>query len=93
MIDLSNMEAVKKGLPNLTLNEIAVVIQNNWGKVYFEAVPYLNAMRSLNSIKDNYGQDSAVSIVAYFLGNAQTWRGDVARLVKAELNKRVRASQ
>lgn len=42
-------------------------------------------MSQLDNIADNYYQDSAKSIVLYFLSNAATWRGDVARHVKAEL--------
>jgi hypothetical protein len=34
-----------------------------------------------------YGQDSALSIIAYFLSNATTWRGDDARRLKAELRE------
>lgn len=69
-----------------TLREIAQEIQENWKpKVYFGAVPYLAAMRSLTTIDGMYGADSAVEIVMYFLANANTWRGDVARRVKAEL--------
>lgn len=62
-------------------NEIAA----NWPKPYFGAVPYLEAMHSLGSIQDSYGADSAKEIILYFLSNATTWRGDVARRIKAEL--------
>ena len=66
--------------------EIAMEIRKDWGaKIYFGARPYLDAMESLNSINDNYGMDSGKMIVIYFLSNAGTWRGDVARRVKAEL--------
>jgi hypothetical protein len=54
--------------------------------IYFGAKPYLEAMFTLNSINDNYFEDSGRSIVAYFLGNANTWKGETARRVKAELN-------
>lgn len=64
---------------------IAADIRKNWPKVYFGAVPYLDAMGSLSSIKDNYGLDSAESVVQYFLANANTWRGEDARRIKAEL--------
>jgi len=68
------------------LYEIAHEIRKDWGsKVYFGAKPYLDAMASLNSINDNYGWDSAKSIVLYFLGNASTWRGETAKRIKAEL--------
>lgn len=65
--------------------DIADDIRANWPKVYFGAVPYLDAMRSLNHVTDTYGADSAKSIVLYFLSNATTWRGERAREIKAEL--------
>ena len=46
-------------------------------------------MSELSSIEDNYFLDSAKSIVLYFLANAQSWRGDVARRIKAELKAMV----
>lgn len=67
------------------LHTIAAEISRDWRKPYFGAVPYLDAMRQLNSIHGEFYQDSAKSIVAYFLANAGTWRGDTARRVKAEL--------
>lgn len=70
------------------LYEIANEIRKDWGKkMYFGAVPYVQAMQSLDKITDNYISDSGRSIVAYFLGNAMTWRGETARRVKAELNE------
>jgi hypothetical protein len=42
-------------------------------------------MRSLNQIGEMYGLDSGVSVVAYFLANAATWRGEHARRIKQEL--------
>lgn len=73
-----------KGLTR-PLYQIADEIRQDWKKVYFGAVPYLEAMRSLSSLSDNYGYDSADSIVRYFLSNAATWKGDTARRIKAEL--------
>jgi len=64
---------------------IAREIRRDWTKIYFGAVPYLDAMGSLDSMADRYGLDSAKSIVSYFLANAGTWRGEVARRIKAEL--------
>lgn len=66
--------------------EIAAEITNDWKNVYFGAKPYLGAMYHLNSIKSTYGLDSGRSVVAYFLANASTWRGETARRVKKELN-------
>lgn len=67
------------------LYEIADEIRRDWKKVNYAAKPYLDAMGSLTSIKDNYFMDSGKSIVLYFLSNAASWRGEVAKRVKAEL--------
>ena len=67
------------------LYEIAREIKQDWTKVYFGAVPYLDAMSSLDSIEDNYIMDSGKSVVIYFLSNASTWRGETAKRIKAEL--------
>ncbi|WP_454045037.1 hypothetical protein [Chryseobacterium sp. Marseille-Q8038] len=69
--------------------QIALMVTKDWKNIYFGAVPYLDAMRSLNSVNDNYYEDSASSIINYFLANATTWRGEVARAVKAKLKKLV----
>jgi hypothetical protein len=69
-----------------SLSEISQEIKKNWQKPYFGAVPYLNAMTTLDKITDNYGADSGKSVVRYFLANAQTWRGETARRIKKELN-------
>ena len=69
-----------------TIHEIANEIRLDWARPYFGAVPYLEAMHSLKSIDDKYGRDDASSVVAYFLANASTWRGETARRIKAELN-------
>lgn len=72
------------------LHIIAREISADWKNVNFGAVPYLSAMRSLTSISDVYGMDSARSIVAYFLSNASSWRGEVARNIKKELNAMIK---
>jgi hypothetical protein len=72
--------------PARPLSEIASEIRRDWKNVYFGAVPYLEAMGTLDSVRDNYGADRGDSIVAYFLGNATGWRGPTAKRVKAELN-------
>jgi hypothetical protein len=66
------------------LNIIAHDIMRTWHRPYFGAVPYLQAMLSLDNINEDYGHDSARSIVLYFLSNATTWRGPDARRLKAE---------
>ena len=72
-------------MQNRQINEIAAEIKSDWKKVNFGAVPYLEAMQSINSIDENYGLDNAKSIVIYFLSNATTWRGETARRIKKEL--------
>lgn len=67
------------------LHEIASEVRRDWKKVYFGAVPYLSALSTLTDINDKYGMDDARSIVAYFLSNASTYRGDTAKRIKAEL--------
>jgi hypothetical protein len=67
------------------ISEIAWDIKRNWKNVNYGAVPYLDAMLSLDSIRDNYDQDSAKSIVLYFLSNASSFRGPEAKRIKAEL--------
>ena len=68
------------------LHVIADEIRKDWLSIYFGAKPYLEAMRTLDKISESYGVDSGKSIVLYFLANATSWRGDVARNIKKELN-------
>jgi hypothetical protein len=79
-------------LPRMDLNQIAQLVYDDWKPVNYAAKPYLEAMSTLRSIKDNYIQDSGYSIVAYFLSNATSWRGEVAKAVKKELNRRLKTA-
>jgi hypothetical protein len=73
------------------IHVIAQEIRKDWAsKVNYGAVPYLQAMGTLDTITDSYGQDSAKGIVLYFLSNASSWRGDVAKRVKLELKAMVK---
>ncbi len=83
---------LKLNLTTMTLSGIARLVRRDWKNVNYGAVPYLDAMGSLESINDPYYQDSGKSVVLYFLANARGWRGDTAKLVKAELNKRVKGA-
>ena len=71
--------------------QIAQEIRGDWKNVDFGAVPYLEAMESLTDMQSMYGQDSASSILSYFLANAGTWRGEVAKRVKMEINLALKA--
>lgn len=80
-------------LKEVTICDLAMLIfeeQNLGMKVSAYARPYLNAMLEINSINDMYGADTAYSVVAYFLSNAGTMRGDVTKTVKAELKRRMK---
>ena len=70
-----------------TFQQIARDIKSVWLNVYFGAVPYLEAMLTLDTSDPNdvYMYDTAGDIVRYFLANAQTFRGADANKLKAEL--------
>lgn len=74
------------------IHQIARDIRRDWKNVNYGAKPYLDAMGSLSSIKDNYGHDSARSVIAYFLSNATSWRGPTAKGIKAELKSMLKKS-
>ena len=69
------------------ISEIAKDIRKDWNPVNYAAKPYLDAMFSLDKITDGCCEDSGKSVVLYFLANAQTWKGEVARTIKKELKE------
>jgi hypothetical protein len=69
---------------------IAKEIRRDWKAINYAARPYLEAMGSLDLITDSYGMDSAKSIIRYFLANASTWKGEIARQIKSELNSMIK---
>ena len=83
-LDFFQTDGTLHGEPR-SLRTIAREIRKTWPSVNYAAVPYLDAMGSLDNVRENYGEDSAKSIVLYFLSNAQTWRGPDAKRIKAEL--------
>lgn len=78
-------------MQNRPLSNIAHDIKRDWKDVSYAARPYLYAMLELDSINDQYMFDSARSIVRYFLANAASWRGPVAKVIKAELKEALKA--
>lgn len=74
----------KTNIERRPLSQIAREIRKDWKKVYFGAVPYLDAMSQLDTVDEKFGYDDAKDIVRYFLANANTWRGEVARRIKAD---------
>ena len=59
----------------------------DWRRKFYAAMPYLGAMLDLHSINDSYGQDTAKSVVRYFLCSVATWKGPRAKALKAELKE------
>ena len=84
-LDLSSLSLQ---LPNAPISQIANIIRKDWINMSEYAKPYVRAMLGLSSNTDTYGCDDAQTICLYFLSNAATWRGPVAKLVKAELKRR-----
>lgn len=72
------------------LSEITKEIRADWKNISPYAKPYLQAMSTLDSVGQKYGADEGRAVVNYFLGNASSWRGEVARRVKKELNLMVK---
>lgn len=72
------------------LYEIASEIRKDWKNISYCAAPYVKAMSCLDSVNDNYLYDSGRSIVAYFLANAGSWRGETAKRIKAELRAMIK---
>lgn len=78
-------------LKDKSISDLAFLILEQDGvKVGAYAKPYLEAMMSIKSINDMYIADTAYEVVVYFLSNAGTMRGEIAREVKAELKRRVK---
>ena len=74
--------------------QIASDIRKEWSKdkngINYAAKPYLNALLSLSSIKDQYGMDSGRDMVLYFLSNASSFRGGQAKSLKLELKQHLK---
>ena len=64
---------------------IAREIRADWIKPSFYALPYIDAMATLDDIDGAFYFDSARDIVTRFLCNCSSWRGETARRIKAEL--------
>lgn len=84
---------MSKELSEMKLYELAREIRRDWKNINYAARPYLDAMSDLIELTDafNYeSYDSGANIVRYFLSNASSWRGQRAREIKAELNRRLK---
>lgn len=68
-----------------TPREIFAEVRQDWKKPYFGAKPYMEALGQLENWNSRYYAEDARGLGLYFLANAGTWRGEVARRVKAEI--------
>ena len=66
---------MSKELSEMKVYELAREIRRDWKNINYAARPYLDAMSGL---------------LRYFLSNASSWRGQRAREIKAELNRRLK---
>ncbi len=66
---------------------LAAITREFWLKPYFGIEPYLDAMATMMSFQDDYGQESGKSIGRYFLANATTFKGPIARAIKARIQE------
>lgn len=70
-----------------TLPELCAAIRADWKPVHAWAKPYLEAMECCQTVNDKYFAEDGKIQVIYFLSNATSWKGEVARTVKKELKK------
>ncbi len=87
---MTKRKEVETPYSNYSIAAIAATIKKEWKNVNYAAKPYLDAMFSLTSARDKYGADSGESIIAYFLANARSFTGSVAKEIKKELNARIK---
>jgi len=69
------------------IKEYAKEILRDWKRPAIPAKIYLDAMLEIDQADDDYIFEKGAGILAYFLANAESWRGETARKIKKELNK------
>lgn len=83
------MHFTDEELKKMPLSQIANLIRADWVKLDDHCGNYVDAMAQIETVKDRCGADDGETVVAYFLANAETWRGENARRIKAELKRRL----
>ena len=83
-------QLIQKGDLNEISNLIFEDFREQGKKIPVPLSPYLDAMSTLRSVKDNYGMDSGRSVVAYALSNMGTYKGATARAIKARLKELIK---
>jgi hypothetical protein len=83
---------------NVIMSEIIADLQTQartakkpyeWQTKHYAAVPYLRALKQLDSVIDLYGCETGKDMIPYLLGNLTTWRGETAKRIKAELKSMI----
>jgi hypothetical protein len=95
-LSMQDEEAPLDDYSNKTIAELAMNISKDWsknGKINNAAKPYIQAMYSLRSIEDTFYLDTGTMIVSYFLSNASSWKGKIAKAIKQELRKRLKEAR
>jgi hypothetical protein len=95
LLKLAKEVMAEEALPDfkgMKITEIGSYIEKSWRPPNYAAKPYLDAMQQID-VQGNYILDDWTSVVAYFLSNATSWRGPVAKAVKAELNRRLKTKK
>jgi hypothetical protein len=83
-------------LAALKLSELAEMAYNDWPAARSENHPagaYLVPLLGLENLQSRYGVERGEGLVRYFLANAGSWRGEIAREVKRELRRRLDAER
>jgi hypothetical protein len=71
-------------------NALAQIARDDWGpNITPRGVELLDVMRSMRSVYDHYMLSSGTDYLSTFLANARGWRGPTARMVKAEMRRRL----
>lgn len=79
-------------IPN-QISAIAEIIKQDWKTPHPWAASSLDFMLSIEDISEIYLDDTAVTIVQFFLENADTWQSPTAWAVKGKLTQLIREQQ
>ena len=82
-------------LQDMTIRDLALTIQSEcWSKSwYYAARPYVDALKTCDSTSlkgQTFHENDMLEMALYALSNLQSWRGELAREMKAELRTRIK---
>ena len=92
-VDARTATKIKEGNISDLSRIISRDLQSQGKEVPYNLVPYLDALRQMDSADDVYGVESGKSIIAYALSNMASYKGPTAKAVKAELKRRMKESK